>query len=108
MLSSPFSLKENGTARTLPLHINRRNALAYRNCPAAGATAATPANPLAVVGNHPAFLPFLKKIKPRFSAGLFRGGGRMAQRMSRGIVRRITVLQLKARLKAFRERERYE
>jgi hypothetical protein len=31
MLSSPFSLKENGTARTLPLHINRRNALAYRN-----------------------------------------------------------------------------
>jgi hypothetical protein len=36
MLSSPFSLKENGTARTLPLHINRRNTLAYRNCPAAG------------------------------------------------------------------------
>jgi hypothetical protein len=27
MLSWPFSLKENGTATILPLHINRRNAL---------------------------------------------------------------------------------
>jgi hypothetical protein len=29
MLSWPFSLKENGTATILPLHINRRNALDY-------------------------------------------------------------------------------